>query len=79
MLSDQDSARSYAALESVRVRGQFLIAALLWACAGGLLISLSGYLILICHYGLSLAERLRAGMGWHPPAAGPDYFIIGFI
>jgi hypothetical protein len=70
---------SYAVLEGVRRRGQFLIAGLLWACAVGFLILLSGYLVLLYHYGLSLADRLRAGIGSHPPASGPDWFLLGLM
>ena len=45
----------------------------------GLFILLSGYLVLVYHYGLGLADRIRSGMGWHPPLAGPDYFLLGFM
>src|SRR5205807_7869033 len=70
---------SSSVLEGVRRRGQFLIAALLWACAAGFLILVSGYLVLLYHYGLSLADRVRAGIGWHPPPTGPDWFLLGFM
>ena len=68
-----------ALLEGVRRRGQFLITGLLWACVGGLLILLSGYLVVLYHYGLGVADRIRSGLGWHPPAAGPDYFLLGLM
>jgi hypothetical protein len=77
--TETDPAPSYAVLEGVRRRGQFLITGLLWACVGGLLILLSGYVLLLYHYGLGLADRVRSGMGWHPPVAGPDYFLLGFL
>lgn len=77
--SETDSAASYALLEGVRRRGQFLISGMLWACVGGLLILLSGYLVVLFHYGLGLADRVRAGMGGHAPVAGPDYFLLGFL
>lgn len=79
MPATTDPAESYAVLESVRRRGQFLIAALLWASAGGFFILLSGYVVVLYHYGLGLADRLRSGLGWHPPAAGPDYILLGFL
>src|SRR5205814_6004930 len=70
---------SYAVLEGVRRRGQFLIASLLWACAAGFLIVTSGYLVLLYHYGLGLVDRVRAGVGSHPPSAGPDWFLLAFM
>lgn len=70
---------SYAMLEGVRRRGQLLIAGLLWACAAGFLIVVSGYLVLLYHYGLSFVDRVRAGIGSHPPSSGPDWFLLAFI
>lgn len=74
-----ETSSSYVVLEGVRRRGQFLIAGLLWGCAAGFLILLSGYLVLLYHYGLSLAERLRAGVGYRPPVSGPDWVLLGFM
>lgn len=70
---------SYAVLEGVRRRGQFLITGLLWACAAGFLILFSGYVVLLYHYGLSFADRVRAGIGYRPPPVGPDWFLLAFM
>lgn len=64
------------ALESLRRRGQFLISGLLWAAAAGLFVILSGYLLILYHYAIALAERVRSSLGFVAPAHGPDWFMI---
>ena len=68
-----------AALGGLRRRGQFLISGLLWAAAGGFLIIISGYCLILYHYELSLAERFRASLGIAPPATGPDWFLLAVL
>lgn len=63
-------------LVDLRRRGQFLVGMLLWAAAGGLLVVLSGYALILYHYGISLAERVRASLGFAPPSHGPDWFLL---
>jgi hypothetical protein len=74
-VSTQDSP----ALEGLRRRGQFLISGLLWAAAAGLLIVVSGYAIILYHYVIALAERVRVSLGFAPPHGGPDWFMIGTL
>ncbi len=64
------------ALEGLRHRGQFLISGLLWAAAAGLLIVLSGYVLILYHYGIALAERIRLSLGFTPPSNGADWFMV---
>ncbi len=74
-VSTQDSA----ALEGLRRRGQFLISGLLWAAAAGLLIVLSGYSVILYHYAIALAERIRTSLGYAAPYHRPDWFMIGAL
>lgn len=64
------------ALEGLRRRGQFLISGLLWAAAAGLFVVLSGYALIVYHYGISLAERFRSSLGFNAPTHGPDWFLV---
>lgn len=73
--SDQESA----ALEGVRRRGQFLISGLLWAAVGGLVFLLAAYSLILYHYELDLAERLRGGLGIARPVLGPDWFMLAAL
>jgi hypothetical protein len=72
LASDQDSL----ALEGLRHRGQFLISGLLWAAVAGLLIIISGYALILYHYGIAMAERVRSSFGVVSPAHGPDWFML---
>jgi hypothetical protein len=72
LASDQGSL----ALEGLRHRGQFLISGLLWAAVAGLLIVISGYALILYHYGIAMAERVRSSFGLVPPAHGPDWFML---
>jgi hypothetical protein len=74
-VSTQDSP----ALEGLRRRGQFLISGLLWAAAAGLVVVLSGYAIILYHYVIALAERIRTSVGFAAPHHGPDWFMIGAL
>ena len=67
------------ALSSLRRRGQFLVSSLMWAAVAGLAILLSGYLLILYHYGLVLAERIRGSLGWHAPPSGPDWFLLSLL
>jgi hypothetical protein len=67
------------ALESLRRRGQFLISGLLWAAAAGLLVVLSGYVLILYHYGVALVERFRLSLGLAPPISGPDWFMLAVL
>src|SRR5690242_15172343 len=66
-------------LVDLRRRGQFLIGALLWSAFGGLVIVASGYALVVYHYGISLAERARLGLGFTPPSHGPDWFLLAAL
>jgi hypothetical protein len=68
--------RQDAPLTELRRRGQFLIGLLLWASAGGLVVAFSSCALVTYHYGISLAERVRSGLGFAPPSHGPDWFIL---
>lgn len=72
LASDQDSL----ALEGLRHRGQFLISGLLWAAVLGLLIVISGYALILYHYGIAMAERVRSSFGLVPRVHGPDWFML---
>ena len=63
-------------LLDLRRRGQFLIAVLLWAAAGGLFLVASSGALVTYHYAISLAERARLGLGFAPPHAGVDWFLL---
>src|SRR5207248_2432173 len=67
------------ALAALRRRGQFLMSGLLWAAAAGLLVVLSGYALILHHYSMALAERLRASFGIPRPLHGPDWFLLGAL
>src|SRR5690242_10049254 len=56
--------------------GQFLIAVLLWASAGGLIVITCSGVLVTYHYAISLAERVRMGLGFAPPHHGPDWFLL---
>lgn len=71
LASKQDSS-----LSDLRRRGQFLMALLLWAAVGGLLVVASAYALILYHYGISLAERVRSSLGFAPPIHGPDWFLL---
>jgi hypothetical protein len=72
LASDQDSS----ALEGLRRRGFFLISGLLWAAAAGLLIVISGYALILYHYAIDMAGRVRSSFGLVPPPHGPDWFML---
>jgi len=67
------------ALEGLRRRGQFLISGLLWAAAAGLVIVLSGYALILYHYAIALAERVRQSLGFAAPNYGPDWFMVAAL
>ncbi len=69
-------AASDSPLVDLRRRGQFLIGMLLWAGAAGIFVVASGYVLIVYHYAISLAERLRAALGFAPPPHGPDWFLL---
>jgi hypothetical protein len=72
-----DGARSPdSPLTGLRSRGQFLIAVLLWAAAGGLIVVTCSGVLVTYHYAISLAERVRMGLGFGPPHHGPDWFLL---
>ncbi len=73
------SASDSPALESLRRRGQFLISGLLWAAAAGLLVVLSGYVLILYNYGVALVERFRLSLGFAAPTSGPDWFMIAVL
>ncbi len=63
-------------LTDLRRRGQFLFGALLWASAGGFLIVMCSGALVTYHYAISLADRVRLGLGFAPPLHGPDWFLL---
>jgi hypothetical protein len=67
------------ALEGLRRRGQFLISGLLWAAVAGLFIVFSGYALVLYHYAIALAERLRSSLGRSAPLHGPDWFMLAAL
>jgi hypothetical protein len=79
MTADSTSTPESPALEGLRRRGQVLIACLLWAAAAGMFVVLSGYALIVYHYALSLAERVRVSLGIPAPAHGPDWFMIAVL
>jgi hypothetical protein len=40
---------------------------------------LSGYALIVYHFELALAERVRFSLGFRVPAAGPDWFILAAL
>src|SRR4051794_26937572 len=74
-----NSREESSALIDLRRRGQFLISGLLWAATAGFSLVLSGYVLVVYHYGLALAERLRASFGLEPPRSGPDWFMLAML
>ncbi|HSU31977.1 MAG TPA: hypothetical protein VLJ11_12165 [Bryobacteraceae bacterium] len=52
---------------------------MLWAAAAGFLIVLSGYVLIVYHFELALAERVRFSLGFRVPAAGPDWFLLAAL
>jgi hypothetical protein len=72
-----DGARSPdSPLTGLRSRGQFLIAVLLWAAAGGLIVVTCSGVLVTYHYAISLAERVRMGLGFGPPHHGPHWLLL---
>ncbi|HZQ55998.1 MAG TPA: hypothetical protein VFB14_27640 [Bryobacteraceae bacterium] len=67
------------ALLGLRRRGQFLISGLLWAAVGGLVILFAGYALILYHYSLAIAERVRSSLAIPVPAHGPDWFMIAAL
>src|SRR5436305_4164424 len=63
-------------LVDLRRRGQFLFGVLLWASAAGFLIVVGSGALVTYHYAISLAERVRLGLGFAPPVHGPDWFLL---
>ncbi len=52
---------------------------MLWAAVGGLLVVLTGYALLLYHFEMALAERIRASIGLRIPAHGPDWFMVAAL
>lgn len=67
------------ALAGLRQRGQFLISVLLWACAAAMFIVLSGYALVLYHYQISVADRVRSSLGLAAPPHGPDWFMLATL
>lgn len=63
-------------LLDLRRRGQFLFGLLLWASAAGFLVVTGSGALVAYHYAISFAERVRLGLGFAPPAHGPDLFLL---
>src|SRR3954454_2095907 len=63
-------------LVDLRRRGQFLFGMLLWASVAGLLVVTGSGALVAYHYAISLAERVRLGLGFAPPVHGPDWFLL---
>src|SRR3954447_393841 len=63
-------------LVDLRTRGQFLFGMLLWASVAGLLVVTGSGAVVAYHYAISLAERVRLGLGFAPPVHGPDWFLL---
>lgn len=79
MVANSVSTPESPALEGLRRRGQVLISGLLWAAAAGLFVVLSGYTLVLYHYGIALAERFRSSLGFAAPQHGPDWFMIAAL
>ena len=76
MASQSASSPDSPALVGLRRRGQFLISGLLWAAVAGFVAVLSGYILILYHYAIAMAERIRTSLGFAAPAHGPDWFTI---
>src|SRR4051812_31777662 len=63
-------------LLDLRRRGHFLFSLLLWASAAGFLVVTGSGALVAYHYAISLAERVRLGLGFGPPVHGPDWFLL---
>jgi len=63
-------------LVDLRRRGQFLFGLLFWASAAGFLVVVGSGVLVTYHYAISLAERVRLGLGFAPPVHGPDWFLL---
>src|SRR3954451_11196559 len=63
-------------LVDLRRRGQFLFGMLLWASAAGFLVVTGSGALVAYHYAISLAERVRLGLGFAPPVQGPDFVLL---
>jgi hypothetical protein len=72
LASEQDSH----ALDGLRRRRVFLISGLLWAAAAGVLIVISGYALIVYHYVIAMAERIRSSFGLAAPPHGPDWLML---
>ena len=79
MATNSDSTPESPALEGLRHRGQALISGLLWAAAAGLFVVLSGYALILYHYVIALAERVRSSLGFAAPPHSPDWFMIAAL
>jgi hypothetical protein len=66
-------------LADLRRRGQFLISFSLWAAAAGLITVGSSCAVVTYHYVIALAERVRLALGFAPPHAGPDWFLLAAL
>lgn len=65
------------ALNDLRRRGQFVVGALCWAAVAGFLATGAGWLLVFYHYGLSLAEHTRIGLGFRAPQPGvADWYLL---
>lgn len=79
MVEQTDLKSESPALDGLRRRGQFLISGLLWAAVAGTLGVFSGYVLVLYHYAIGLAERARSSIGWSAPAHGPDWFMLAAL
>ena len=79
MASQSASSPDSPALVGLRRRGQFLISGLLWAAVAGFVVVLSGYVLILYHYAIAMAERIRTSLGFAAPAHGPDWFTIAVL
>src|SRR3954470_9516881 len=75
-MAPDGSRSSDSPLVHLRRRGQFLVGVLLWASAAGLLVVTGSGALVAYHYAISLAERVRLGLGFGPPVHGPDWFLL---
>jgi hypothetical protein len=75
-MAPDGSSSSDSPLVHLRRRGQFLVGVLLWASAAGLLVVTGSGALVAYHYAISLAERVRLGLGFGPPVHGPDWFLL---
>ena len=46
---------------------------------GGFVVVLTGYALLLYHFEMALAERIRSAIGLRVPAHGPDWFLAGAL